>query len=606
MRKIIFLLCLFVFGNLSLMADDFEYDKIAPHPRLLLPKGGEQAIKKIVKSDEKMLCIHQRIMDVCDQTLSKEPVQRIKEGKRLLAVSRMALKRIYYWSYAYRMTGNVKYAARAEKEMQAVCQFSDWNPSHFLDVGEMTMALAIGYDWLYEYLQPETKQMVCQAIREKGFQASENARNAWFYTAKNNWNSVCNSGMVYGALATYEENPELSRKMIEKCMETNPKALISYGPDGGYPEGYGYWGYGTSFQVMLVAALKSALGTDQGLSKAPGFMESSRFMQFMTAPSGDCFCFSDSPVKMQCNTMMFWFAGQLNDPSLLWVDYQLVDKKGIRFEEDDRLLPSLLVFASQMDLKQIAPPAQHFWMNRGDTPVFAYRSGWESSTDTYLGIKGGSPSTSHAHMDAGSFVFERDGVRWAMDLGMQSYITLESKGVDLWNMAQNSQRWDVFRLSNLAHGTLTINGARHAVDSKAPIVEDYRMEKKKGAKIDLTSTFKNEAEKVYRTVTLDGKDVLHVTDEITAGDKEANVTWIMVTPATPKITGKNQIELEKDGKRMLLQVKSGQKVQMFTLTNCPPHEYDHPNPGTMRVGFKVTLPANKYSRLNVVLKPLKK
>lgn len=59
-------------------------------------------------------------------------------------------------------------------------------------------------------------------------------------------------------------------------------------------------------------------------------------------------------------------------------------------------------------------------------------------------------------MDAGSFVYEKNGVRWAMDLGMQNYFSLESKGVDLWNQSQEGQRWDVFRLNNMAHNTLTI------------------------------------------------------------------------------------------------------------------------------------------------------
>lgn len=81
-------------------------------------------------------------------------MERIKEGKRLLAISRIALKRIYYLSYVYRMTGDKKYAHRAEQEMLAVSRFTDWNPTHFLDVGEMVMALAIGYDWLYDSLQP--------------------------------------------------------------------------------------------------------------------------------------------------------------------------------------------------------------------------------------------------------------------------------------------------------------------------------------------------------------------------------------------------------------------------------------------------------------------
>ena len=177
--------------------------------------------------------------------------------------------------------------------------------------------------------------------------------------------------------------------------------------------------------------------------------------------------------------------------------------------------------------------------------MFIYRGGWDSKKDTYLGVKGGSPSTSHAHMDAGSFIFERDGVRWAMDLGMQSYITLESKGVDLWNMSQNGQRWEVFRLSNIAHNTLTINGERHLVESNAPITRTFESKKQKGAEVDLSSVFANSVKKAVRTVILDQKDHLEVTDRLETGDKEATVSWIMVTPAEAKITGKNRMELTK-------------------------------------------------------------
>ena len=51
--------------------------------------------------------------------------------------------------------------------MLQAASFPDWNPQHFLDVGEMTMALAIGYDWLYDSLQPDTRRVVREAIIEK-------------------------------------------------------------------------------------------------------------------------------------------------------------------------------------------------------------------------------------------------------------------------------------------------------------------------------------------------------------------------------------------------------------------------------------------------------
>ncbi len=183
MKKILLLLLIFVSGCTGVVAQQFDYGKIAPHPRLLLPAGGEEAIRKAIAEYPPLATVHQRIMELCDRTLTEPPVERIKEGKRLLAISRIALKRIYYLSYAYRMTGDKKYAHRAEQEMLAVSRFTDWNPTHFLDVGEMVMALAIGYDWLYDSLQPDTRRVVREAIIAKGFDAAKNTRHAWFYTA---------------------------------------------------------------------------------------------------------------------------------------------------------------------------------------------------------------------------------------------------------------------------------------------------------------------------------------------------------------------------------------------------------------------------------------
>ena len=113
MKKILLLLLIFVSGCTGVFAQQFDYGKIAPHPRLLLPAGGEEAIRKAIAEYPPLAAVHQRIMELCDRTLTEPPVERIKEGKRLLAISRIALKRIYYLSYAYRMTGDKKYAHRA-------------------------------------------------------------------------------------------------------------------------------------------------------------------------------------------------------------------------------------------------------------------------------------------------------------------------------------------------------------------------------------------------------------------------------------------------------------------------------------------------------------
>lgn len=581
---------------------DIDFDSMPPHPRLLLPAGGEERIRHAMSVDSGLTMVHERILDKCREVLSAKPVERIKQGKRLLGVSREALQRIYYLSYAYRMTGDRKYARRAEQELLAVCDFTDWNPSHFLDVGEMVMAIAIGYDWLNDELSPDTRSKVRHAIVEKGFKAAENSKDAWFYNSKTNWNSVCNGGLLYGALSIYEDNPEEARTIIEKCIETNPKVMEGYGPDGGYPEGFMYWGYGTAFQVLLIDALESVLRTDFGIASAPGFLDSARFMQFMSAPSGRCFNFSDAHPIPEANMMLFWFADKLGDPSVVYLEQKYLADKKARFAEP-RLLPSLMIFASRLDLDKIEAPEGQYWLNDGDTPVFIYRSGWDSPDDTYLGVKGGSASTSHAHMDGGAFVYERDGVRWAIDLGMQDYYSLESAGVDLWNQRQDGERWEVFRIGNKAHNTLTVNGERHSVAGKAIITDTFRTAERKGAALDLSPLFAGALDKAIRTVTLDFNDNLEVTDSITTpADREAEVMWVMATEADARIIDDRSIELTQDGRKMLLTVDAGDLTTAMQIwSNDPPHDYDAPNPGSRRVGFTTRIPSGESATFKVSL-----
>lgn len=90
--------------------------------------------------------------------------------------------------------------------------------------------------------------MVCEAIVEKGFNVANDTRNTWFYEAENNWKSVCNSRLAYGAMALFEEVPEMSEDIIEKCMEINPKAMASYTSYGVIPKNLGIGDMGQIFR----------------------------------------------------------------------------------------------------------------------------------------------------------------------------------------------------------------------------------------------------------------------------------------------------------------------------------------------------------------------
>ena len=593
-----------------------DYSKLTAdnHPRLLMNAEAFTALKAKVdaNSSANLTLLHNTIMGVCNSKGMNATALTYKldaSNKRILDVSRDALLRIFTCAYAYRMTGDAKYLTKAETDMNAVCNFPDWNSKrHFLDVGEMATAVAFGYDWLYNELSAATRTKAANALLKFAFQQAQNKNwNLNFYEATNNWNQVCNGGLVCAALASYENNPSEAKDMIEKALESNKPALeVMYSPDGNYPEGSGYWCYGTLYQVLMLAALNSTLGTDNGLSDTPGFSKTAEYMLYMTGLNSKFFNYSDCAPSSTAALASWWFADKYSNPSLLYNELKMLKNGEYASCAENRLLPMIMAFANNLNLDAISAPSNKLWSGKGETPVVMVHTDWTyTDTDKYLGIKGGKAGSSHGHMDAGSFIFERDGVRWAMDLGMQSYITLESKGVDLWNMSQNGQRWEVFRLSNIAHNTLTINGERHLVESNAPITRTFESKKQKGAEVDLSTVFANSVKKAVRTVILDQKDHLEVIDRLETRDKEATVSWIMVTPAEAKITGKNRIELTKDGQRMLLTADTGTEVEMKIWSNVPPHEYDFRNPGTIRVGFETVIPANRASQLKVRLIPLK-
>src|SRR5688572_13347887 len=215
-------------------------NNLPSHPRILLLKDEEKLIHASISGNEVWKKMHDAILKESDAIIALPPVERIQIGRRLLDKSRECLRRVFYLSYAWRMTQDEKYFLRAEQEMLAVSSFSDWNPSHFLDVGEMTMALAIGYDWLYDRLSPESRKTIREAIVTKGLEPSFNEKFNWFLRANHNWNQVCNAGMTFGALAVWEDHPELVKQITERALNTIRLPMEEYKPDGAYPEGYTY------------------------------------------------------------------------------------------------------------------------------------------------------------------------------------------------------------------------------------------------------------------------------------------------------------------------------------------------------------------------------
>ena len=578
---------------------DYSILRKTPHPRLMMTDSHLQQWKeKCSVSGSYYAKIHDYIISRANQypISYAAPIRYEVSGGRLLSVSRDALARIWFCSYAWRMTGEQKYLDYVEKTMIEACEFPDWHTDHFLDTGEMALGVAIGYDWCHSGLSGKTKAKAISRLRDF---AITQAPGKSFQGSKGNWNQVCYGGLVAASIAIYDKDVTIASNMIEEAIANTKKAVEAmYAPDGNYPEGYSYWSYGTSYQVILLSLLKEVFGSDGGIvSNVPGFAKTGDYILYMSGTTGECFNYSDCKSYEFPHYAMWWFANEYSRPELLANEFRMIDRYTTKSDEL-RLLPMIPCMTANLPQDMSATyPTEKIWYGGGYTPVILVHTDWTfSETDKYLGFKGGNASHSHAHMDAGSFVYDAYGVRWSSDLQRQEYSylepLLEAQGGALFTMTQNSLRWDVYRLGPLSHSTMTINDARHRVDGRGVIESVINSGNEYGGTMDLTAVFSDQASSVKRTIRLSGED-LFITDVIKArSDRNAAIDWRMLTQ-TDVAKENDAVRLSKNGHTMYLVASTDQSSvspAYFTEAAEGKKSWDQSNSGYSIVGYTVTVP----------------
>jgi hypothetical protein len=408
--------------------------------------------------------------------------------------------------------------------------------------------------------------------------------------------------MIYGALAVAEDFPELSINMIDRAIESVKLPMGEYKPDGAYPEGYGYWGYGTSFNVMFLSAIEKVFGSDFGLNSTPGFLQTAGFMQNMTGATGLSFNWGDSGSGGNLSPAMFWLAKHNNDPSQLWVEKSYLQNDDFSGFTKERLLPAIMIWGKDLPLEKITEPQGKVWKGQGANPVCMMRTSWSGKNGIYLGFKAGSASVNHGHMDIGSFVMEADGTRWASDFGMQDYESLESKGIQVFGRTQDAQRWSIFRINNRAHNTLTVNDQLQEVKGYAKIDQFSDQPNFMYAVSDLSTVYENQLAHVKRGVAIVDQKFVVIRDELVATNKPVKIRWTMMTSATPEL-GKNSVILNKEGHQLVLRVNTPANVSMKIWSTDPTTNYDAPNPGKTLVGFEIELQPDQKQPIEVLLIP---
>ena len=592
------------------------------HPRLLMTAGDFAQLKQRVASDELMRQWHAKLRNEAESIFTQPLCQyEIQERQFLQFTSRRVLARVYTLGLLYRLDGEMRYAERTWQELETAAKFKDWSPGEFLNPAEMTHAFAIGYDWLYDVWTEPQRAVLRTAMVEKGLKLAlaQHSERRWWTTARRSWNQVCNGGMGLGAMALADVEPQLAADFLYVALQSVQLPMVEYGPDGGWAEGPMYWHLGTLYNVVFLAALQTALGTDFGLTKIPGFSETCTFPIYATGPTGLSFNYADAGAARIPAPELFWLARQFNRPEYAIYRQDDIAGKGQNGASSDNYdynkvfgtfqrqgadgLPLDLIW---YDAGQAKPPTAPLPLDKyyRHTDVVTMRSAWNDTNALFVGFKAGDNQAAHNHLDLGSFVLEAIGVRWAVDLGTDNY------GMPGY-FDSSGQRWSYYRLRAEGHNTLVINpgvGPDQNRTAMAPIVRFQSRPDRSFAIADLTAAYASQAKHVSRGIALLNRKQVLIQDEIQT-DKPTDLWWFLHTATNVEARASGDSAMLTHGDVRLAAQVLWPKGATFAVIDAEPLP-SSPNPGMQNKNQgirKLAIHRNVVgeSRLGVLLTPLR-
>ncbi|KPV72288.1 uncharacterized protein RHOBADRAFT_56100 [Rhodotorula graminis WP1] len=553
-------------SSLSCTADDAgSLSLTSPktsHPLLIATENKWACLPGLIQSDSYLSywndTVFRNASRFYDMTPTNYSIDGGLTGSGVLDVAREVQLRIKHWAYAYKLSNDTKWVDRTWQELVVAAgndtnqyfgeQGDNWNSGHFLDVAEFTEAFAIAYDWMFDAWTADQRNAIAWSIINLGLQYGLNAYTdtsvgyRWWTTVRGNWNCVCNKGLTMGALAIINEYPNSPARELLTYTVDNANAMCAYAPspEGTWSETPNYWYFGTYSHAEMAASLLTATGSTQGLlTTNPGVKLTSLYHMYVVGQQG-IFSYGDAgPNKYTAtaNHLMF-YGSQFDEP--LYTLYQ-------RDRGDAPDPMSILYYDPQVSGQFWDGLALDRHFDNTTDGWFSARSSWTDNDGAYIAMKAGylQGHQTHGDLDAGTFVLDAMGHRWAGELGSGDYL---SQGY-FSSEAQNSPRWLYYRKRTEGQNTLMIGDEDQNVDGRpttafgssneAQDALDYKVANGSTAffTADLTPMY-NSTSSANRAIRfVNGRKQVLLRDEVTT---TAAVQWRMHTNATVALSNSDR------------------------------------------------------------------
>ncbi len=527
----------------QVITDMIEKNGMYAHPRIIMSEAKFSELKTHIGDDSVTACLIDKLRNEADRTIDMPVCQyEIPDGIRLLETSKRIQRRVAALALAYNIFGDEKYARRCYAELEAAGNFKDWNPRHFLDTAEMSTAFALGYDWLYNWMNDDQRAFVRSNIIEKGltqvmedFEDKPRTRTYRWYQDQpgDNWKLVCSGSMSMAALAVGDEAD--ARNIASEVLTFAYKEAYSFvrraysEKDGTYSEGLGYWDYATYYLGLHSSALTSTAGTDYGLADFEGLRKSADFIRYMSSNTSKSFSFGDDRESQDTGwSVLLWLGDYFKS-----YDISAARIKSIK---NGSFLYYDLLWIDEDKIPDSAKESPADWGEVGASNA-SFRNTWDESGIVAALHVGENNYKYHGHYDLGSFYIESNGARFFTDLGNENY--------------ELPNRQYSYRIRAEGHNTLVINPSKELDQQEGAecLITSFGGGNEAYAVSDLTAAYEpSDAESVVRGLKMikDKKCVI-IQDEISL-KAPGEIYWFAHT--------KGQINVADDGRSAIVTVDS--------------------------------------------------
>ncbi len=482
---------------------------------------------------------------------------------------------------AYILTNDSKYADKAIECMKTLCQWTsiaDKGGSE-LTIGHWAMGMAIGYDVFYDYMNStEQGRQDLQTIKDAvvdiafkdaiglykglGTPTTSGVANECWINIRDNMSGVVAGGMLALVLAFADEE-DIQQEiayLLENIIRTMQLTTSLFGRDGGFFEGVSYSDYLLTNLSYSIEALWKCCGTDYRLGSAPGFSKAGNFYVYMHS-TNNVFNFHDCDQEFSDSPLPYWFAYRYGQKDVAQLWYHQNNLAGNKIYD----LYSMFLCDKGIGLKADSEGMPLDYCFKGiDTGTF--RNSFEYDNQVFVGFHGGWNGLSHDMLDLGQFVFEADGVQWAVDMGGDDY-----------NIPGYFTSYNVYRKRPEGENCVVINPKTDSgtypgqnTKAKADLIMFETAPRAAMAAIDLTDAYIRDVKFYNRGYYFgDNRNTLIVQDEMQL-KTTSELYWFMHTGADIKFIDSKTARLSYNGKNLIAKLYCSEKNAEFTSMEAAP------------------------------------